>query len=82
MGRPLSHFTYMALSPSSSYKLLAVPPPGLPVGRAIWIRAVLAHSAWRLDTTGRKNRVNVGAKEHDLKKYCNVEKSGGGAGEF
>lgn len=41
--------TYMALSPSSSYRLLAVPPPGLPVGSAIWMRAVLAHSAWRLD---------------------------------
>ena len=51
---PLSHFTYMALSPSSSYRLLAVPPAGLPVGRAIWIRAVLAHSAWRLDTAERK----------------------------
>lgn len=38
----------MALSPSSSYRLLAVPPPGLPVGSAIWMRAVLAHSAWRL----------------------------------
>lgn len=47
--------TYMALSPSSSYRLLAVPPPGLPVGSAIWIRAVLTHSAWRLDTQKSKH---------------------------
>lgn len=40
--------TYMLLSPSSSYRLLVVPPPGFPVGKAIWIRADLAHSACRL----------------------------------
>ncbi|TNN46357.1 hypothetical protein EYF80_043445 [Liparis tanakae] len=27
---------------------------GLPIGNAIWIRAVLAHSAWRLDTGGEE----------------------------
>lgn len=48
-------FTYMLLSPSSSYRLLAVPPPGFPVGRAIWIQADLAHSACRLDGGKRRN---------------------------
>lgn len=47
--------TYMLLSPSSSYRLLVVPPPGFPVGRAIWIRADLAHSACRLEGGKRQD---------------------------
>lgn len=52
---PESLLTYMLLSPSSSYRLLAVPPPGFPVGRAIWIQADLAHSACRLDVGNRRD---------------------------
>lgn len=85
MRMPLSHFTYMALSPSSSYRLLAVPPPGLPVGNAIWIRAVLAHSAWRLDTAGRKHselsEVRVKSQLYKVVKWW-YSGSGSGSGDL
>lgn len=59
-----SWLTHMLLSPSSSYRLAVGAPAGgalPPGGKAIWILAVLAHSACRLlkASTFTVNEINV-----------------------